>query len=110
MTRRTNIVEQVGTYFASKGKVLTAEEYKQADDVPIRFQLIKRGIGSWSRLMNMIGDIKQYDGSKSVPAAPSSPAPSTEATVETVVVEAPVEAAVEETPEVKPAVQKTKGA
>lgn len=104
MTRRTNIVEQIGSYFALKGKVLTAEEYKNADDVPIRFQLVKRGIGSWSRLLNMIGDIKQYDGSKSVPTTPSSPAPSTEAPVETVV-EAPAPA-----PEVKPAVEKTKGA
>ena len=100
MTRRTNIVEQIGSYFASKGKVLTAEEYKNADDVPIRFQLVKRGIGSWSRLLNMVGDIKQYDGSKSVPTTPSAPAPTTEAPVE-----APVEA-----PAVKPAVEKTKGA
>jgi hypothetical protein len=100
MTRRTSIVEQVGAYFASKGKVLTAEEYKSADDVPIRFQLLKRGIGSWSRLINMIGDIKQYEGSTSVPANPSSPAPSTEEPVATVV----------ETPAVKPVVEKTKGA
>lgn len=111
MTRRTNIVEQIGSYFALKGKVLTAEEYKNADDVPIRFQLVKRGIGSWSRLLNMIGDIKQYDGSTSVPTTPSSPAPSTEAPVETVVEQAPVEAVVEApAPEVKPAVEKTKGA
>lgn len=110
MTRRTNIVEQIGAYFASKGKVLTAEEYKGADDVPIRFQLIKRGIGSWSRLINMIGDIKQYDGSTSVPATPSSPAPSTEAP------ETPAEPVVKVEPvapaatEVKPVVEKTKGA
>lgn len=112
MTRRTNIVEQIGAYFASKGKVLTAEEYKNADDVPIRFQLIKRGVGSWSRLLNMIGDISQYDGSTSVPATPSSPAPSTEEApaepvAEPIVEEAPVET---QAPEVKPAVEKTKGA
>jgi hypothetical protein len=74
MTRRTNIIEQVGAYFASKGKVLTADEYKAADDVPIRFQLVKRAIGSWSRLINMVGDIKQYDGSTTVPANPSAAA------------------------------------
>jgi hypothetical protein len=102
MTRRTNIVEQIGAYFASKGRVLTAEEYKNANDVPIRFQLVKRGIGSWSRLLNMVGDIKQYDGSTSVPTTPSAPAQSTEASVET-----PVEAPA---PAVKPAVEKTKGA
>lgn len=87
MTRRTSIVEQVGAYFASKGKVLTAEEYKEAEDVPIRFQLVKRVIGSWSRLLNMVGDIKQYEGIESVPAKPSAPAPdieSEETPVETV--------------------------
>ena len=62
MTRRTSIVQLVGNYFASKGKVLTADEYKAQDDVPVRFQVVKRTIGSWSRLINMIGDIKQYDG------------------------------------------------
>lgn len=107
MTRRTSIVEQIGAYFASKGKALTAEEYKNADDVPIRFQLVKRNIGSWSRLLNMVGDPAQYTGTASVAAAPSAPAPSTE---ELPVAEAPVEAVVEEAPEVKPAVQKTKGA
>ena len=106
MTRRTNIVEQIGSYFALKGKVLTAEEYKVAKDVPIRFQLVKRAIGSWSRLINMVGDIKQYNGSTSVPTTPSAPASPTEAPVE-----APVEATVETpAPKVKPAVEKTKGA
>lgn len=62
MTRRTSIVQSVGNYFASKGKVMTAEEYKSQPDVPVRFQVVKRTIGSWSRLINMIGDIKQYDG------------------------------------------------
>lgn len=101
MTRRTSIVQQIGAYFASKGKVLTAEEYKAADDVPIRFQLVKRGIGSWSRLLNMVGDISQYDGTTSVPTTPSAPAQAPE--VEAAPVETPE-------PEVKPVVQKTKGA
>lgn len=74
MTRRTVIVEQIGAYFASKGKVLTAEEYKDAEDTPIRFALVKRGIGSWSRLLNMVGDISQYSGETTVPATPSAPA------------------------------------
>jgi hypothetical protein len=83
MTRRTNIVEQVGAYFASKGKVLTADEYKAAEDVPIRFQLVKRVIGSWSRLINMIGDIEQYDGTALIePATPKAPEPEAPAPVE----------------------------
>lgn len=60
MTRKTSIVEQIGSYFAAKGKVMTADEYKKEKDTPIRFQLVKRGIGSWSRLLNMVGDISQY--------------------------------------------------
>lgn len=99
MTRRTSIVEQIGAYFASKGKALTAEEYKNADDVPIRFQLVKRAIGSWSRLLNMVGDIKQYDGSTTVPAVSSAPAPVTEEPA----APAPVEEAVKEEEKVAPA-------
>ena len=60
MTRKTSIIEALGSYFASKGGVMTAEEYKQQEDTPIRFQLIKRSIGSWNRVLNMIGDLEQY--------------------------------------------------
>lgn len=62
MTRKTSIIYLIGNYFASKGKVLTAEEYKNAEDAPVRFQIVKRVVGSWSRLLNMVGDITQYDG------------------------------------------------
>jgi len=60
MTRRTSIVSAVGNYFASKGRIMGAEEYKNAADAPVRFILIKRTIGSWGRLINMIGDINNY--------------------------------------------------
>ena len=83
MTRKTSIVNQVGSYFASKGKVMTADEYKDATDTPIRFQLAKRGIGSWSRLLNMVGDISQY--------APVKAVVSVEPVVEEVVAEPAVE-------------------
>ena len=82
MTRKTSIVEQIGSYFASKGKVMTAEEYKDATDTPIRFQLVKRGIGSWSRLLNMVGDISQY--------APVAPTEEVVVVEEVVVEEVPV--------------------
>lgn len=84
MTRRTSIVEQIGAYFASKGKTLTAEEYKAEEDVPVRFQLVKRNIGPWSRLLNMVGDINQYDGTAVVTEAPAEETP---APVQTPVVE-----------------------
>ena len=88
MTRRTNIVSQLGSYFASKGGVMTAEEYKKAEDAPIRFVLIKRTIGPWGRLINMIGDLSNYS-------------------IEVAIIEEPEE---DPKPEVKPAVEKTKGA
>ena len=91
MTRRTNIVSQLGSYFASKGGVMTAEEYKKAEDAPIRFVLIKRTIGPWGRLVNMIGDLSNYS-------------------VEVAIVEEKVESKPEAKPEIKPVVEKTKGA
>ena len=54
MTRKV-IVEQLKDYFATKGKVMSAEEYRDAEDAPIRIQVLKRKIGSWSRIMNMVG-------------------------------------------------------
>lgn len=103
MTRRTNIVEQVSEYFAKKGAPMTAEEYKNAEDAPVRFQLIKRNIGPWSRLLNMVS---KYGEQPKV------------AVVEEVVPPAPPEPAPEPAPEPEPApvakkapaVEKTKGA
>jgi hypothetical protein len=94
MTRRTSIVSAVGSYFASKGGVMTMQEYKSADDAPVRFVLIKRTIGSWGRLINMIGDLSNYS-------------------IEVTIVED--EPNIENLkpaakPEVKPVVEKTKGA
>jgi hypothetical protein len=71
MTRRTSIVSQVGAYFASKGKVMTMEEYKRAEDAPIRFVLIKRTIGSWGRLINMIGDLSNHSAAPAKAVSPS---------------------------------------
>lgn len=47
-------MDQLREYFISKGKVLTAEEYKAADDAPYRFQIVKRTAGSWARLNSLI--------------------------------------------------------
>ena len=86
MTRRTSIVSTLGNYFASKGGVMTIEEYKSAEDAPIRFVLIKRTIGSWGRLINMIGDLSNYS------------------------IEVDIVKEEPKKPEVAPVVQKTKGA
>lgn len=45
-------------YFQSKGKILTAREYKDAEDKPVRYVAIRRAIGPWSRLENMLGPIE----------------------------------------------------
>lgn len=92
MTRRTSIITQLGNYFASKGGVMTSEEYKKAEDAPIRYFLIKRTVGSWGRLLNMIGDLSNY-------------------TVEVAVVKEPEPKKTEPAkPKVEPVVTKTKGA
>lgn len=62
MTEKTAIIKTIGNYFASKGKALTYEEYREADDAPVRIVLVKRAIGSWARLLNIVGDISQYSG------------------------------------------------
>lgn len=61
MTDKRSIIKTLGNYFAFKGKVLTYEEYKEEKDAPIRLILIKRSIGSWARLLKLVGDIKKYD-------------------------------------------------
>ena len=57
MTRRTVTVNTLKEYFEYKGKFLSADEYKKADDTPIRFQAVKRAVGSWSRLKGLIGPV-----------------------------------------------------
>jgi hypothetical protein len=66
MTERTSVIKAVGNYFALKGKVLSYEDYKNAEDAPVRTILIKRALGSWARLINSIGDISKYEGKKPI--------------------------------------------
>jgi len=50
MTKRQVIIGQLKDYFEAKGKVMTVDEYKAAEDAPIRLQALKRSLGSWSRI------------------------------------------------------------
>jgi hypothetical protein len=102
MTRRTSIVEQVSEYFAQKGAPMTADEYKSAEDAPVRFQLIKRNIGSWSRLLNMVN--KSVETPTVVESVVQEEVP-VEAPVEP---ETPVEEPVAPEPEPAPAVETKK--
>ena len=105
MSRKV-IVEQLKDYFATKGGAMTAEQYREAEDAPIRIQVLKRKLGSWSRIMNMVG-------MKAPVIAVVVPEPVVEPAVE-LVVEPAVELVVEPVVEIEPAptkaASKTKGA
>lgn len=60
MTKST-IVSQLKEYFESKGKILTLEEYKTAEDAPIRYQILKRKLGTWTRIQNMVSTYKSVE-------------------------------------------------
>lgn len=77
MTKRTSIIQQLGNYFASKGGTMTAEEYKVQEDAPVRFQVVKRAIGSWSRVLNMVGDLSQYTDTVQEETKVEAPTPET---------------------------------
>lgn len=51
---KAKLVEQLREYFAAKGKILTAEEYKAAEDAPYRYQIVKRTAGSWARMKSLV--------------------------------------------------------
>ena len=40
-------------FFKKKGKILSIEEYKAAEDAPMRFMVAKRAFGSWARMEQM---------------------------------------------------------
>ena len=54
---RASITIALKEYFASKGRMYTYDEYKEAEDAPIRLQVIKRAVGSWARVTNLVGEV-----------------------------------------------------
>ena len=54
MANKKQVLKQLADYFAKKGKIMTPEEYKAADDAPMRFTIAKRPFGSWGRVGSMI--------------------------------------------------------
>ena len=58
-------------YFDKKGKILSIDEYKAADDAPMRFMVAKRAFGSWARMEQMI----KTAGWTDIPAPAPAPAP-----------------------------------
>ena len=70
MSRQATL-ETLKEYFASKGKFLTMEEYKDAADAPFRFQIVMRTFGSWSRLKGLVGEV----ATKATAPKPAAPKP-----------------------------------
>ena len=70
------ILKQLIEYFQKKGKVLSIDEYKAAEDAPMRFMAAKRAFGSWARMTQMIEHKMRMDNvSIETPKVASKPAP-----------------------------------
>ena len=67
---KQQLITTLRDYFTSKGKFLTMEEYKEAEDAPYRFQIVKRTVGTWARLKGIMGEIQPLPEK---PAAPVKP-------------------------------------
>ena len=78
MANKKAILQELADYFAEKGKVLTVEEYKAAEDRPIRYMVAKRPFGSWSRMQSMLrrNFPEQWEATQAPAPAPApTPAP-----------------------------------
>jgi len=64
---RPQVLKQLMEYFEKKGKILTIDEYKAADDVPMRFNVAKRAFGSWARMSQMAVTAGFVEGAVSAP-------------------------------------------
>lgn len=73
MNNRSVIVNQLRDFFKSIGKVPTYEEYKEMEDTPVRLQVLKRRLGSWPRIINMIGEVDfEPEAPPPVPVTPKA--------------------------------------
>jgi hypothetical protein len=53
MANKKVVLKQLAEYFGNKGHLMSANEYKAATDVPMRFMIAKRPFGSWGRMLQM---------------------------------------------------------
>ena len=75
---RPQVLKVLMEYFKKKGKVLSIEEYKAADDAPMRFMVAKRAFGSWARMEQMAKTAGWEDNPvapKPAPKPTAKPAP-----------------------------------
>lgn len=76
---RPQVLKVLMEYFKKKGKILSIDEYKAAEDAPMRFMVAKRAFGSWARMMQMVKTAGWEDTpvveEKPKPAPKAKPAP-----------------------------------
>ena len=70
---RPQVLKVLMEYFKKKGKVLSIEEYKAADDAPMRFMVAKRAFGSWARMQQMMVTAGWEDTPVEAPAPAPKP-------------------------------------
>ena len=68
---RLILINTLRDYFIAKGKFMTVEEYKEAEDAPYRYQIVKRTVGTWARLKNLVGEISVQEAPKPVVKKPA---------------------------------------
>jgi len=71
---RPQVLKVLMEYFKKKGKILSIEEYKAADDAPMRFMVAKRAFGSWARMEQMM-KTAGWEDSPAAPAPKVAPKP-----------------------------------
>ena len=54
LKQRKKALQDIGMYFAEKGKVLTQNEYIDSEDKPVLFSGIRRVFRSYSRMIEML--------------------------------------------------------
>ena len=74
------ILKTLMEFFLDKGKILSIDEYKAAEDAPMRFAVAKRAFGSWARMTQMIEHKMRVDNTvmeapKAAPKPKAKPAP-----------------------------------
>jgi hypothetical protein len=52
--QKHKILDDIGNFMLSKGKLLNQREYTDAQDAPIRYPQILSFFGNWSRMMNSL--------------------------------------------------------
>jgi hypothetical protein len=70
---KKKLVDDLREYFTSKGKFLSYQEYIAAEDAPFRAQIVKRYVGTWARLENIIGEIATKSAPEPAPAPKPEP-------------------------------------